>query len=1221
MKPIKLELLLQDKTRQGWESAKQGAEDTGKSVEDLTDKFKSELTKQQALVVKLKEELGRLQKELEQAPRGAKRTALQEEVKAATEALNQEEAALKRLTDETSRTSSKTESLRAQIAKQKQAMATMTEGTREYAKAMAELGELQDRYGDITRQGSVMADDERHIKATTEALSGLTGAMTAGVGVASLLGAEQDKLAAIQTKLQAVMAISMGIQQTLNVLNKDSYTRLVLVAKAKNLLTAANARLAAALGISTVAAQALMATLTLGLSAVITGLIAAWHKFSQAQETAAQKLKERLEIEKEAHSQASRARVELEQSIRSVKEFTGTKAQEAAKVEELNRKYGATFGIYRSLADWYEVLTSKGEAYTQMLFNQAKAQTLIQRAVDLDQQIKEVESTPDKDVEGAVGLWTGLLLTQSQEDARNKRNKNKVLERLKKQKKEALDEANNLNKLSEQQAKDFNINLNPQKTTGGTSPQDIQAQAKAIETAKRQAQAKITALTLELMQEGAQKERAQAADELYKELARIKEEEQARMEAIRQARKAGVRVEASAEQTVMGQSKEQEELAYERFDKAVSDITARTLAQEAELWEQAKEVHRTALQSREAEIDRHYEELVKKAKDNQELIQALERARRAEKKTARAENKLQGLDHAQEVELKRQEIALQGLGLDELLEVKRNQVLIKYAKQRIAILKKMGGERNKQEAELLEQEVTALEKKTKNRSIQGILNEKIRDGLTGLFKGAGRSAEEAQAKADKLFAGLTKGGALAAEGIGMLQAAFGGLDEDLDKVLSAASNIASGFATGGLAGGIMAGVGEVMSFIGQGIQASERHKEALKKVMQEHKDYLHAYRLALMEEQLTYKLGTNIFGTDKVGKAVNAVDAYRRAVLGLKEELKGETPTLRPGEFYAIDAKRTGSLAVQGDLLRRYLRDLEAYRQGLGALSKIEVKTGHRKTGFLGLGKGEGVYSSVLDLPEYKELVKDGKLDVKMAKALMSTRELTDESKRLLQTLIDLQEAQDKAYEELNNSLQETFGSLGDAMTDSIVNAFDRGLDAADEFRKGVTGVLANLAKQMIYSIFLKDKFDGLQEEIRKIYSSQDISATDIAKRSTDLIGGFFKGLSPQFEAAKEFQREFWANAERNGFDRPGALSSQQATAGVMTTLSQEQGTKLEGLFTSVQDHVSGMHAKMEVLDRNIASAMDVLLTIARNTSYCRLLEQMADTMERIERVGIKTRD
>ena len=75
------------------------------------------------------------------------------------------------------------------------------------------------------------------------------------------------------------MAITIGLQQVAKTLNKDSYTQLVLVRKAKELLTVAETKFATALGISNVAAKALMATLTLGLSVAITAAIALISKF------------------------------------------------------------------------------------------------------------------------------------------------------------------------------------------------------------------------------------------------------------------------------------------------------------------------------------------------------------------------------------------------------------------------------------------------------------------------------------------------------------------------------------------------------------------------------------------------------------------------------------------------------------------------------------------------------------------------------------------------------------------------------------------------------------------------------------------------------------------------------------------------------------------------------------------------------------------------------
>ena len=80
-------------------------------------------------------------------------------------------------------------------------------------------------------------------------VSGLAGLFTTATGALSLFASENENLARIQTRVQSVMAITMGLQQVFNTLNKDSAFRLVTVVKMKNLLTAANTRLAVALGI------------------------------------------------------------------------------------------------------------------------------------------------------------------------------------------------------------------------------------------------------------------------------------------------------------------------------------------------------------------------------------------------------------------------------------------------------------------------------------------------------------------------------------------------------------------------------------------------------------------------------------------------------------------------------------------------------------------------------------------------------------------------------------------------------------------------------------------------------------------------------------------------------------------------------------------------------------------------------------------------------------
>ena len=55
----------------------------------------------------------------------------------------------------------------------------------------------------------------------------------------SLFASENENLARIQARVQSVMAITMGLQQVFNALNKDSAFRLVTLTKAKEFLTAA----------------------------------------------------------------------------------------------------------------------------------------------------------------------------------------------------------------------------------------------------------------------------------------------------------------------------------------------------------------------------------------------------------------------------------------------------------------------------------------------------------------------------------------------------------------------------------------------------------------------------------------------------------------------------------------------------------------------------------------------------------------------------------------------------------------------------------------------------------------------------------------------------------------------------------------------------------------------------------------------------------------------
>lgn len=207
-----------------------------------------------------------------------------EEVRNLSDELEKEAAKREEATRQVEENAKAHQSLRSRIKELKEEMAMLIdqgidEQSEAYKALVNELGRLQDIQGDIAQQGKILANDEAKFQGFIQGLSGLSGAFSAATGAISLFAGENENLQKVMTKVQSVMAIAMGMQQVAQTLNKDSAFMLVTVRKAKELLTAAEIKFATALGISNVAAKALMATLTLGLSFAITAIIAAISHF------------------------------------------------------------------------------------------------------------------------------------------------------------------------------------------------------------------------------------------------------------------------------------------------------------------------------------------------------------------------------------------------------------------------------------------------------------------------------------------------------------------------------------------------------------------------------------------------------------------------------------------------------------------------------------------------------------------------------------------------------------------------------------------------------------------------------------------------------------------------------------------------------------------------------------------------------------------------------
>ena len=268
----------------------------GKKVDDTFRITAENIKIQKDVIAKLEGELKKLNAEIDKMAPGKAQAELKSQAAEVAAELDAERKALTMLEAEVKKNEQAQISFRTQLRNAREELIRMEQaglrGSEAYKKMQQEVGRLQDAYDDATQQARVMANDEKVFQGIISTVSGMAGAFSAAQGAIGLFAGENENLQKIMLKVQSLMGITIGLQQVAQTLNKDSYFSLVILTKAKEFLAVAEMKVATAMGVSTVAARALMATLTLGLSVAITGAIILINKLVSRQAEARKKQEE-----------------------------------------------------------------------------------------------------------------------------------------------------------------------------------------------------------------------------------------------------------------------------------------------------------------------------------------------------------------------------------------------------------------------------------------------------------------------------------------------------------------------------------------------------------------------------------------------------------------------------------------------------------------------------------------------------------------------------------------------------------------------------------------------------------------------------------------------------------------------------------------------------------------------------------------------------------------
>ena len=372
----------------------------------------------------------------------------------------------------------------------------------------------------------------------------------------------------------------------------------------------------------------------------------------------------------------------------------------------------------------------------------------------------------------------------------------------------------------------------------------------------------------------------------------------------------------------------------------------------------------------------------------------------------------------------------------------------------------------------------------------------------------------------------------------------------ITDVMSSVSNIGKGFAQGGLVGGIASAAGEAIGFVTKAFQASARHAEALKKIQQEVIAQQRAYNLALLEEKLAFEQASTVFGNLDYTKAVNAVGVLREAYERLNSELKGTA---------AQQKKYQGGFGMLGVKLFDYSEVQKAY----SGLADIQIKTGHKKTGLFGWGKGKDIYSSILDV--YPQLIDSaGNFNKKLAESIINSREFSGEGKEALKNMIDLYDKAEDATKQLKDYLSGIFGDLGNNMSDALVDAFKNGTDAGKAFGDSISKMLENIGKQMIFQTLFSGIIENANNKMLDVMKNQSMSADEKFKNYVDILDVMTTQILGQQGAFNDLMSKYKGMASEKGVSLFSSENEQQnATANGISSITYEQATNIDALLTA----------------------------------------------------------
>ncbi len=404
----------------------------------------------------------------------------------------------------------------------------------------------------------------------------------------------------------------------------------------------------------------------------------------------------------------------------------------------------------------------------------------------------------------------------------------------------------------------------------------------------------------------------------------------------------------------------------------------------------------------------------------------------------------------------------------------------------------------------------------------------------------------------------------------------------------------------GILGGISAGIGALTTIVNL-FKGGETSMERNLRLAREFNEEL---RIKKERSRIDSDEFDNIFGDRVYDRYKQNIDVVRTSL----EELEKvrERILSRGEEKYQLPGEWRGGADTGLSGLFRYEKTWENIAD---SIANMQVQTRHstwfRSAKYQSLGSllPELFTDGEVDMDALRQFVEEGG---------ETFQHLAQENQEMLREMVDDWETYEEALTAVRDYLQDIFGDLGRTLTDALVDAFENGTDAADTFADSVGQALRSLAKQMVYASVFGQAFEDAQKQMEEVMQSDlsDEERFSLMAEAMKTLVSNVKDKMDDAEHLWEILNNA-AKEAGFSLDEEAGTSQQSGKAGAIQTVTQDSFSRVEGLVTSVQIHSANLDENIEGIVPVLKGSLEAMNAIRENTEPIPQIYELLQTIKR----------